>query len=155
MIHRKAVVVLGSDDDVFHPSVFSKRHDFFGVEVDRVERAGKLLVLRNRDAGHPFVHDPFADAVVGLSIDFIAKLRVQAPVNEHGIIAFVKQLAAFGVLGPQLDHGFAPHFVHPGFRFCVTGFGVFSFVGLHHFRFGWCGWDLAVKLTKHWQEAGD
>ena len=58
---REAVVMLRRDHDVLHARVLRELHPLVGVELDRVELRGELLVLASpapRDAEH----HPFAEA---------------------------------------------------------------------------------------------
>ena len=78
---REAIVMLGRDDDVFHPRVLRDAHPFVRVVLHRIEGADELLVFRHgyfRSA-----HDPLADAGHALAAKDTGWLRVGAPVYEH------------------------------------------------------------------------
>ena len=87
-------------------------HDCLGVELVGIEGFGEFLVFLDRDSSHPRVHDPFADAVVGLAFHFVGQLGIEPPVDEHRVVALFKKLAALGVVRAEFDDGFTPHFVH-------------------------------------------
>ena len=90
IIHRKTVVMLAGDDDVFHARFLGEPGDGAGIEFLRVEGARQFFVLRGRDVGHLRMHDPLADAIVGFSIDLVGQLGVEPPVNKHGIVSFTE-----------------------------------------------------------------
>ena len=112
VIHRKTIVVLAGDDDVFHAGILGQLGDRLGVELVGLEGGGEFLVFGDGNIGHLLVHDPLADAIVGLAIHFVAELRIEPPVDEHRVIALIEQLAPLGVVGAELDDRFAPHLVH-------------------------------------------
>ena len=112
MVHGKAVVVLAGDDDVFHARILGQLGNLHRIELDGIELLGKLLVLGHGNAGHVLVHDPFADAVIGLAVHLVGQLGIEPPMNEHGVVAVGEQLPALGIFGTELDHGLAPHLVH-------------------------------------------
>ena len=105
-------MVLAGEDDVFHASLLRELGDRLGVELVGMEAGGEFLVFRDRNAGHPRIHDPLADAVVGLVLVFVGEIGIEPPMDEHRVVALIKQLAAFGILRAEFDDGFAPHFIH-------------------------------------------
>ena len=112
VVHCKTVMVFCSNDDVFHPRVFGGLDNRLGVEFLWVELVCQLFVFFDGNASHPRIHDPFANSVVGPVVDFVCQLRVEAPVDEHGVVAFVEKLTALSIFRSQLDDAFAPKLIH-------------------------------------------
>ena len=79
--HRKAVVVLAGDDDVFHPRVFRRLNPLARVELNGVELGGEFLVVGHL---HLLVREvPLRDALVALEVGRVGGHGVDAPVDEH------------------------------------------------------------------------
>ena len=76
--HAEAIMVLGRDDDVFHPGRFGEADPLL-VELHGVELAGELLVLGNRHLG--FLEKPLA--VVGLAVPLARRHGINTPMNEQ------------------------------------------------------------------------
>ena len=112
VIHRKPIMVFCGNDDVLHPCVFGGLDNGIGVKFLWIELVCQLFVFFDGNASHPRIHDPFANSVVGLIIDFVCQLRVEAPVDEHGVVAFVEKLTALSIFRSQLDDTFAPKLIH-------------------------------------------
>src|SRR5262245_61469376 len=90
--HREAVVMLRCYRQVFHSGVLRHLRPLFGVEFDRVELRGQLLVFLHWDLGA--VHDPFADARNLLSLPRPGGNRVEAPVNEQAVFGLAEPFAS-------------------------------------------------------------
>ena len=86
--HREPVVVLGGDDDVLHARVLRELDPRVGVELDRVELRGELLVLLHRDLRA--VHDPLAEAERALPLPLAGGNRVEAPVDEEAVLGLAE-----------------------------------------------------------------
>ena len=105
--HAKAVVVLGGDDDIFHPGVLGEAHPLFGVEPHGVELARELLVLGYRHLG--FFEKPLA--VIGLAVPLAGGHGINPPMDEQpepGVAEPGHPLVAlgggFGGLGNEVRH---------------------------------------------------
>ena len=97
VVEREAVVMLRGDDDVFHARVFRELHPLVGVELDRIELPGELLVFLHRDLRA--VHDPLADAGNAAAFPLAGGNRVEPPVNEEAVLRLVEPLEAFRLCG--------------------------------------------------------
>ena len=84
--HCKAIVMLGSDHDIFHACIFGHSHPFIGIKFYRVEFFCELLVISNRDFSP--VHDPFSDTVDLLPLICSRGNRIYSPMNEHAKASF-------------------------------------------------------------------
>jgi hypothetical protein len=69
--HRKSVMMLRSDGDVFHASGLRQCHPRRRIKLYRIEKRRHFRVIRSMD--RPRLHDPFP----------IAQHAVHPPVNEH------------------------------------------------------------------------
>ena len=78
---RKAVHMLGGDDDVFHAGLFGHKHPVLGVVFRGVELFGEFLVFGDRDFG--LAHDLLAEAWDFLAVVNTAQPGIDAPVDEH------------------------------------------------------------------------
>ena len=96
MEHGEALVMLGRDDDVFHAGSPGQQHDILRVEPCRIKVLGKGLVLLHADIRHAGIHDPFTDPVIRLPVPGAAQQGVQAPVDEHAVIAVGEVLRTRG-----------------------------------------------------------
>ena len=83
----EAVVVLRSDDDVLDARLLGQRGPFVGIEVDRIEIVGVVLVLLERDLEE--LAGPLLAADHG----------VDAPVDEQAELGLAEPLQAVGTLG--------------------------------------------------------
>ena len=91
MVHGKAVVMLGGEDDVLHARILRQTHDGPGVEALRVKLFGQRAVFLH---GYlQMAHDPLGHLRRLLALPFAAEQRIQPPVDEH---------AEAGVLPPLL-----------------------------------------------------
>lgn len=84
-VDGKAVVMLGSDDDVFGPGGAEEVGPFGGVELDGVELADKFVVLGLRDL--KFVTGPLmaADDGIGAPMDEDAEFGIAEPASSFGV----------------------------------------------------------------------
>ncbi|OPZ07697.1 MAG: hypothetical protein BWZ10_02779 [candidate division BRC1 bacterium ADurb.BinA364] len=94
MVHREAVMVLGGDDQIFHPRVFGHGHPFLGVELRGIESPGEFFVFGDGDFGA--LHDPLANAGNLLVFPDARGNGVEAPVDEHPEPGFAPPLHSFG-----------------------------------------------------------
>ena len=106
--HRKSVVVLRRDHDVFHPRVLGNLHPFFGIVINRVELLGVCLILVHRNLAR--VHDPLADSANSLAVVSPGRNRIHAPVNEHSKACLTEPLHSritlfFGFVGVRIGAG--------------------------------------------------
>ena len=81
VVHGKAVVVLGRDDDVLYAGIFGELHPGLGIELDRIELGGEALVVLYRNPG--IVHDPFAEAGNHPALPFTGGNGIKPPVDEQ------------------------------------------------------------------------
>ncbi len=79
--HGEAVMMLGGDDDVFHPGRLGEGDDVMRIERRGVELRGESLVVLHRNGG--VVHDPFANARDLLAVPGAGRDGVKTPVDEH------------------------------------------------------------------------
>lgn len=79
--HRKAVVVLGGNNDVFLASGFGEGDDVVRIEAGGIEFRRESFIVGYRDGSA--VHDPLADAGDLFPVPGARRDRVEAPVNEH------------------------------------------------------------------------
>ena len=79
----------------FIPASFANRAIAIASNLTGVKLLGQVSILENRDPGHSWMHDPFANAVVRFPVNFVRQLRIESPMNEHGIVAVREQLTAF------------------------------------------------------------
>ena len=98
--HRKPVVMLRCDDDVFHAGGLRDTNPLRRIEPDRVELGGELLVPRARDIRPR--HDPFADLFRAMSFEFARGHRVETPVDEHAETGLAPPSHAAVSVGPRL-----------------------------------------------------
>ena len=108
--HGEAVVVLRGDDDPLHAGGFRDADDLAGVKGGRVEVLRLREVVGLGDFHLPF--DPFADAVKRLPLPLAAEVGVDAPVDEHAVVAVAEEGDAVGGFAAGQDRGGAPHLVH-------------------------------------------
>ena len=91
-------MVLGGDDDVFHPGVLRELHPGVSVELGGIELPRELLVLLHRNLGA--IHDPLAETERLLAFPFARRNGVKAPVDEHSVLRLFEpgkpRLARFG-----------------------------------------------------------
>src|SRR5215831_10281046 len=77
--HAKTIMVLRSNNDVFHPRILRKSDPFFSVEFFGVELLNKFLILSDWNlSGSP---DPFSMRRIALPLT--CGHRVQSPMNEQ------------------------------------------------------------------------
>ena len=79
--HAESVVMLGRDDQVFHPRVFCHPDDGRGVKAGGVERGCDLLVLHVWNPARML--DPFGISADPPALVSTSQNRVGSPVNEH------------------------------------------------------------------------
>ena len=103
-------MVLGGDDDPFHPGLFRQLGNLAGVEFVGIELLGQGHVIGLRDMHLPL--DPFADAVEGLPAPFAAEMGEESPVNEHAVISVTEERGAIRFFNPGQHLGVAPHLIH-------------------------------------------
>ena len=99
--HRKAIVMLGCDDDVFHAGTFGAANEFISVKFRRIELFSVLLVFRDRNLAA--THHPFR--AVGEVIPFVLSTddRVDTPVNEHAKLCFTPPSHPCVAIGFRFD----------------------------------------------------
>mmetsp|Transcript_19678 Transcript_19678/g.28947 ORF Transcript_19678/g.28947 Transcript_19678/m.28947 type:complete len:281 (+) Transcript_19678:844-1686(+) len=104
MIHCKTIMMLACNYHILHPCILRQSRNRHGIEFHWVELFGHLLVFLGMDIRHLWIHDPFTNAIVRLSIHFVAQLRIQSPMNEHGIVTVLKTFSKRYVFGMNLHH---------------------------------------------------
>src|SRR4030095_9788581 len=90
--------MLGSYDNVFHPSVFCDSDPLSRVKIDRVECERALLLFGSRDIGP--IHDPLTDSLGSLTFVLSGGNGVESPVYEHsepGIAPPLHSLVSLGL----------------------------------------------------------
>ena len=79
VIHRKTVVVLAGNDDVFRAGVFGDLHPSLGVELDGIERVAERFILGSGDLS--LLHDPLG--VGFIAVPLACRDGIHAPVDKH------------------------------------------------------------------------
>ena len=79
--HRKAIMMLGRDDHIFHPRRLRGLDPLVRVEFHGIKLAREFRVFRDRDLG--VVHDPFTDRGNPPALVRPRWHRINAPMNEH------------------------------------------------------------------------
>ncbi len=79
--HGEAVMVLGRDDDVFHPGVAGNFHPFLGVKFHWIELLDERRVVRDRNL--LVEHDPFAEVGHLFAPISPGRYGIDAPVDKH------------------------------------------------------------------------
>jgi hypothetical protein len=81
IVHRKAIVVLGGDDQVAHPGLLNRAHPLVGIELHRVEFLDGLAAI---DILRDFANtlNVFGVAADRFPLPYTGKLSVDSPVHE-------------------------------------------------------------------------
>ena len=108
VIHRKAIMMLTGDDDVFHARILGELSNGLRVEINRVKIIGQFPIFRNGNTSHVGVHDPLANAVVSLTIHLVTQVGIQTPVDKHRIVAIIKELPSLSISRAEFDYGITP-----------------------------------------------
>ena len=93
---RKAVVVLGRDDEVLHADVACKADDLLRIKIDRVEDRCQLFVFRDRD--RMVRADPFGICRGRLALVFARQQRIKTEVHHHAVAGFF-EVSNIGIHG--------------------------------------------------------
>jgi len=81
MKHGEAVMMFRGDNHVSLAGGFRSAHPAFGVEVNRIELFGELLILGDRN--FRTVHDPFANTGNLFTLPFTCRNSIEAPMDKH------------------------------------------------------------------------
>ena len=87
-------MMLAGDDYILHSGILGKSRYFSRIKIHGVKRLGGGTIFNLIAISHTPVHDPFAYAIMRLPFPLVAKMGIKPPVDKHGVIAPVKELAS-------------------------------------------------------------
>ena len=101
IVHGKAVVMLGSNNDITHARPASVLRPLAGVELRRIEIIGYPRVLLQRNT---FVQHEVFSSLGGMSFPIAGGLRVESPVQEQSEFGIPEPSQRGGISRLRIGH---------------------------------------------------